>query len=112
MTKRKRTIAIDFDHTLWDPAGKCLLAGAKASLATLRDYGCYIIVHSCNNPQYIKQCLAEAGIWADAIWGENPADCGSKPDADAYVDDKGIRFTTWADTMAQLEGLVKPGGQG
>lgn len=107
------TLAIDFDHTICDTAhpvpGRRMggpMLGSKEALEKLKREGHYILIHSCNRPKIIREWLEWYKIPFDAIWGENPADCGHKPVASYYVDDRAIRFVTWQQTLDDLRTLA------
>jgi hypothetical protein len=78
-------IAIDWDNTLM--SGEEWLPGAKDALKRLREEGHKIVIHSCNNEDWIQRNLNEAGIIVDVVWTKF-----GKPLADLYVDDKGYHF--------------------
>lgn len=89
-------VAIDWDHTLMN--GTEWLPGAQDALKQLRELGHTIVIHSCNNPSWIKRNLFEAGIVVDEIW-----DSKGKPVAHAYIDDRGIRFNgDWINELPSL----------
>lgn len=93
------TVAIDWDHTLMD--GDRWLPGAKTLLMRLREEGHKIVVHSCNNPGWIKMNLMEAGIIVDSIWTES-----GKPVADLYIDDHAYVFPYNGDWTQELPKLL------
>jgi hypothetical protein len=102
------TLAIDFDGVIHDPTvkapGKRMgtpLAGSLESLTTLKNQGHTIIVYSFRargGLTHIAQWLQYFKIPYDEI-------TYIKPDADAYIDNKGWRFTDWPTTMAFLKDL-------
>ena len=98
MTK-KRTLAVDFDGTLFDNATQQFMPGARDMVAKLRSRGWFVLVHSCNKPSWIRQCLREHGVVVDGVWGESPADCNHKPVADVYLDDCGMKFVAWDEAL-------------
>jgi hydroxymethylpyrimidine pyrophosphatase-like HAD family hydrolase len=100
---RETIVAIDWDHTLWDTGGSnTWLPGALDALFRLREAGATLLIHSCNNPRWIRQNLNEAGVIA-SVWGESPADCGHKPVANYYIDDRAIGFRgSWLDVLAEI----------
>jgi hydroxymethylpyrimidine pyrophosphatase-like HAD family hydrolase len=95
-----KTIAIDFDHTLVN--GSILLSGAKKAINRLRELGYYIIIHSCNDVDWIKQVLHDNDVRYDSIWDDR-----GKPIAAAYIDDKAVRFSgDWDDTLDELQEVL------
>lgn len=90
------TVAIDFDGTL--VAGNEMLPGAKDALRKLHDAGFYIIIHSCNNPEWIRLVLNNNDVFYDYIWEDK-----GKPVAHWYIDDRGVRYDSdWSKTLAEL----------
>lgn len=96
------TIGVDFDHTICDTGnprpGRKMgdpFPGAKERLEQLRKDGHYILIHSCNRPQVIKDWMGYFKIPYDSIWGASPADMGHKPACDIYLDDRAVRFESW-----------------
>jgi len=122
--KAPKTLAIDFDGTLCDFAfpgiGK-VKQGAKEAIDKFRELGYKIIIYSCRTCHWhydifggspdqpvmerdrVKEMiswLAENGIEYDEV------DDGSrgKPSANAYIDDKGIRFQdNWKEIQEFVE---------
>lgn len=92
-------IAIDWDNTLME--GKEWLPGAKDAILKLREKGHKIVIHSCNNPQWIEKNMNEAGIPIDYIWGIDK-ECHGKPMCDLYIDDKGFHFTDWKSDLDNI----------
>ncbi len=89
-------IAIDFDHTLFN--GDKPLEGAKEAINLLRENGHKVLIHSCNNPQWIEKCMNNNDMRFDYIWNEK-----GKPVADAYIDDRAVNFNgSWPETLDTL----------
>lgn len=85
----KPRVCVDFDDTIWD--GKQLLPGAREGIAKLHaKYTVAIFSARATEAErrQMEQLLRSHGIEFDEIL---PA----KPDAVAYIDDKGIHFTSW-----------------
>lgn len=104
-------IAIDWDNTIVDGDSK-LLPGAREAITILRNKGHKIIIHSCNNPDWIEKCLNEFGIPVDRIWrpgavNEKSWGKGNKPLADLYIDDKGYHFPYNGDWATQVEPILE-----
>ena len=106
MTETKN-IAIDFDGVIHDyknpvPGRRmgALIEGAKEALERFRANGYRIISHTVRGTteQSIK-CVAD---WMNYF--ECPFDeiTNIKPNAEAYIDDKGISFTSWLETIKQI----------
>lgn len=94
-------IAIDFDHTIVE--GKEPFPGVKRAINLMREAGHKIIIHSCNNPNWIEQVMNNNDLRYDGIWNEP-----GKPLADLYVDDKGFKFMgNWDTDIPLILELVK-----
>jgi len=55
------------------------------------------MIHSCNQPKHIEKTLNNADIRYDWIW-----DGVGKPIADCYLDDLGVRFTSWDQALHDI----------
>lgn len=96
-------LAIDFDgviHEYDKPLeGKSWglpITGAKDALRRLKNEDKHtIIIHSCKPPDVIEQWMRDYDIPYDTITQK-------KPEADLYIDDKGMRFHSWPLTLASL----------
>ena len=100
MSKPHRKYAIDFDGVIrgWDNE---LLPGARDAIERIRGAGHRVLIHSCNDPTFIRQWLNEHGIVVDHVLGESDG----KPVAHVYIDDNGLRHISWDDTLNQLTTL-------
>jgi hydroxymethylpyrimidine pyrophosphatase-like HAD family hydrolase len=87
-SKRRLLLGIDFDHTIVN--GDQVLPGAKEAIQLLKDKGCAILIHSCNNKDWITKVLRANDIPFDYIW-DSANDVG-KPVCDWYIDDRAIGF--------------------
>ena len=99
-------VAIDFDGTLVELDTP--LPGAKDALRALREQGHTIIIHTCNNVEWVQQVLNNNDMPYDSIW-----DKPGKPRATAYVDDRAVVFDgNWDHVVAALaaidDALQKP----
>jgi len=65
---------------------------AHEFLDAIHDMGWKVLVHSCNNPNYIRQQCEKWNLRVDGIWGELPGQEGNKPVCAAYLDDRAIQF--------------------
>ena len=107
MSKREKTLAIDFDGTIckeqsfkdgeiWQEPNE----GAVEVITKLKSQGWKIIVFTCRaRPQWDNY---PAGIDQVSNWlikHNIPFDeiTSNKPIARAYIDDRAIRFTNWQD---------------
>jgi len=89
-------LAIDFDGVIHDqkpPEGKVLgapIEGAQLALKKFKDKGHTIIIHSVwgNRKHIIGPWMKYFDIPYDDI-------TNIKPDADFYIDNKAIHFTSW-----------------
>lgn len=71
------------------------MPGVHEAFDAFREAGHRILIHSCNNPGWIRQKCEEFNIRPDYIWGEAGVE-GSKPAAALYVDDRAHEFTEWS----------------
>lgn len=107
----RRVLAIDFDHTICDTAAPRdsyhryppPLPGAREAISRLREKGYCILIHSCNAPKWIEEWMRHHDIRYDYIWGESPRDCGQKPVAHRYIDDRAMRFDSWKQVLEDLD---------
>lgn len=103
-------IAVDFDKTTHDPdnrsPGKKMgqpVPGAAQSIKQLRDQGHRIIIFPTwadteQKRRAIIDWLTYFGVPFDDI-------TSTKPDADAYLDDRAVRFTSWEKALVDLNYL-------
>ena len=99
-------IAIDWDHTLWNTAHKKPLDGARDALFRLKEAGHKVIIHSCNDPLWIKSQCEVYDLPVYAVWGETGQE-GQKPVASCYVDDRGYRFEgNWGKSVDDVLAMV------
>lgn len=116
----QKTACVDFDgviaqyegdgnfnpHVFGEP-----VEGAIEALKKLKAEGWRIIIHTCRQDnEELRAWLVSKGIPYDQINSPNPVVEGeavkwgiSKPMADVYIDDRAVRFTSWADTFDQLK---------
>lgn len=105
-------IGCDFDHTLWDNHandGKgAPMPGAADAIDEFHSRGWKVMVHSCNNPAFLRKMCDDHDLNIDAIWGEGGIDHGAKPVCAAYVDDRAIHFGgDWAQAVHDVLALVE-----
>jgi hypothetical protein len=100
MTQRGEVVALDFDHTLYEQ--NHFMPGALEAVGRLREAGHRVWIFSCNDPDYIQQCLDEAGIAVDGIWRGPGKIVGA-----AYVDDRGVAFRgDWEQSLKDIDELL------
>jgi hydroxymethylpyrimidine pyrophosphatase-like HAD family hydrolase len=97
---KQKVVAVDFDgvianYTGWlDGAPGTARDDVREVLSILRNNGWKIIVHSCRNSETIREYLVENKIPFDEI---NPgslySDCGNKPRATVYWDDRACKYS-------------------
>ena len=96
-------LAVDFDGVLMDPTnrkpGKRMgepVEGAVAAMQRLHQQGHTLIIHTVrgNRPDHVAEWLRFFGIPYDSI--------ADKPEAAYYVDDRGLRFTSWSQTLQEI----------
>ena len=98
---------MDWDHTAWDNPNDAPADGFRDFLDEIHSRGNKIIVHSCNQPSWIRKMCDEYDLRVDAIWGESPMDHGAKPVAALYVDDRGYHFDgDWTKATGEILELV------
>lgn len=90
-------LALDWDGTLVDE-NQDWLPGALDALRWFQRGGHKIVVHSARanyegGVEDIKAKLTKHRISAKVA---------SKPDADLYIDNKGLRFTRWPDVIREV----------
>lgn len=92
-------IAVDFDHTLVEIDTP--IPGAKQAMEQLQALGYSIMIHSCNNREWIQKVLRANDIPYDYIW--DPSEDKGKPVCIAYIDDRGIGFTgDWSKVISDI----------
>jgi hypothetical protein len=101
------TLAIDFDGVLHDhknpKVGRKMgapISGAKEALQFFRERGDRIIIHSVwgDRERIIREWMNYYLIPFDEI-------TNIKPDADVYLDDRGLRFENWEQALVDLHRL-------
>lgn len=107
---RTQWIGVDWDHTSWDNhanggAGGPM-EGFREALDEFHSRGWKVMVHSCNNPGFIRKCCEAHNLPVDAIWGEAPIDHGGKPVCAVYIDDRGVHFVDWDQALRETIELV------
>lgn len=91
---KQQTVAIDWDHCLFEHTTDSLLDGAKEAVQRIREAGHRVIIHSCNNEPFIREKCVEHGLEVDEIWIGY-----GKPLAAVYLDDRAIGFSgNWKQT--------------
>ena len=98
-------LAIDFDGVIhnWQqpkPDRKMgpPMEGAKEAITRLKRDGYHIIIHSCNRAGVIADWMAYYEIPYTSVWQGQ-----GKPVADRYLDNLGVRFTSWASLSPRPE---------
>lgn len=86
-----QVIGIDFDHTLWDTFKNEPMPDAHYALDCIHDAGHKVLIHSCNNPAWIRAMCEQHNLRVDYIWGETGLE-GGKPVCALYVDDRAHYF--------------------
>ena len=117
-THKKMSVAFDLDGTLADYRGGWEahsdfpgdpLPGVQAGLNQLCEAGFSIGIYTTRNCEIVHKWLKNHGLESLIDWvNENPdqpPNTGSKPIADYYVDDRGIRFE--GDMNIIVEGIIK-----
>lgn len=109
-------IAVDFDNVLYDYDGRWRggelplspVAGAAEAMRLLAAAGDTLIIFSTRG--WLKRHRERMAAWLDAhdIPYHNIA--RTKPNADVYLDDKALRFTSWPEALTAL--ARRPGERG
>ena len=99
-------IGIDWDHTAWRNELDQPMEGFRDAISLIHERGHKVIVHSCNNPSWIREMCEKWDLRVDAIWGESPSDSGHKPVCSVYVDDRALTFTSWAEALPRALEMV------
>lgn len=109
-TKRPLRLAIDFDSTIHDPFTRnkgykmgTPVDGAAESIRQLRLQGHYIIIFPTwadteKKRQAIIDWLTYFGVEYDDV-------TSTKPEADVYLDNNALRFTSWDKALRDITGL-------
>lgn len=103
----RKTLAIDFDGTIckYQPFKDGIIwqepnEGAKEVLTKLHDNGWKLIVHTCRAKKSFENwaaSIAEIEAWLNKHGIPFDDITDEKPIATAYIDDRGLRFTSWQD---------------
>lgn len=83
----RQTVAIDWDHCLFEHTTDSLLPGAKEAVQRIREAGHRVVIFSCNVPSFIREKCQENDLEVDEIY-----DSHGKMLATCYIDDRGIAF--------------------
>lgn len=86
--------------------GKTWLLGAQDALRRFKEEGHTIVIHSCNERDWIERNLREEGLIVDYVNGHSDG----KPVADLYIDDRGWRFPrngSWIEELPKVLELLE-----
>ena len=92
-----KTLAVDFDGVLHEYSGLNArglnnpVAGATEAWTKLENAGYTLVVFTC------REDIDRVQDWFRHYFGFIPEITNKKPVALAYIDDRAIRFTNWAD---------------
>ena len=97
---RRPTLAIDFDGVIRHADGS-IIEGCKEALPRLK-FRYKLVLYTCRHADFYIPWLNEHGLlwYFDEFFGAGAG--GSKPRADVYLDDKGLRFLTWDQALLDL----------
>lgn len=96
-------IAVDLDGTIRSWQTNEPLEGARDAISKLREQGCRILIHSCNDPKFIEKWMNDHDIRYDYIWTDK-----GKPVCDCYIDDLGVGFRgNWSQTLEEVNEQIK-----
>lgn len=99
-----QVVAIDWDNTLWNNAENRLADGAHYALDRIHMAGHRVLIHSCNNPAWIRRTCEEHNLRVDYVWGETGMEAG-KPVCAVYVDDRAHWFR--GDWRTEIDEILK-----
>jgi hypothetical protein len=115
-----QVIAIDFDHTAWDTINNRPMPGVHEAFDIIRMAGHRILIHSCNNPKWIRKMCDEHNLRVDYVWGETGYEAGNarseatsgnvsaghvcKPVCALYVDDRAHQFQ--GDWLGEVQAIL------
>lgn len=88
---RRQIIAVDFDHTLYDTTNDRPYPGSHEALDRFHEKGFDVMIHSCNNPAWIRRKCEEFNFRVEYVWGETSVKV-PKPVCAVFVDDRAIHF--------------------
>ena len=103
------SVCIDFDGTIVDhrfPEIGSMKEGVREALKKIHETH-YIIISSSRNrfgDNYVEEM--EDFLIANNLPYDEIDRGNGKPHADAYIDDRGIRFTNWKEVVKQFEDLI------
>lgn len=104
--KEKKVIAVDFDEVCHDSKhpikGRRMgkpIEGTQDALRQLNSKGYEIVIHSVWADEKGKQTIEDFMIYYSLPFNRIT---NIKPDASWYIDDKGIRFTSWEEVLKQV----------
>lgn len=118
----QKTVCVDFDGVIADYSqgfkGEDVfghpLTGAADVTHRMHDKGWKVIIFTTRRETHgLRSYLERNGIWYDSINTNSDQPEGSnagKPIADAYLDDRAIRFSDWQQAERDLMRLVKSEG--
>lgn len=101
------TLAVDFDGVLHDPHNvtpghrmgvPC--DGAVESMTHLRRRGYRLVIFTTNR-------IGPVGDWLDHFKVPYDEITNTKPEAEVYIDDRGLRHTNWTETLLALGRLER-----
>ena len=106
----KQTICIDFDGTIVEeaqyPAIGQIKPGAKDVITELYNAGYEIVIYSCRNNPMISRQVERFNQMVDFLSREgipfHRICLDPKPVAVFYIDDRAIRFSSWAKAREAL----------
>lgn len=103
----RQVIGIDFDYTLWDTLNNRPMPGAHEALDRIHESGHAVLIHSCNNPKWIRKVCEEHNLRVEYVWGEAGMEAG-KPVCAIYVDDRAHYFRgNWAEEVEEVLARVE-----
>lgn len=124
----KKIVAVDYDGTIVDfdfPRSGAPKHNVKESLTLLRAWGYHVLIYSCRTCKWYPEIFCAPGEVLDMNratirdmidtldrngipYDEVDDGTKGKPPADFYIDDKGVRFTTWIDVLNFISTFPKP----
>jgi hypothetical protein len=98
----KKTICLEFDGVLHDYSRGFYdgpVAGAREAVQKLSEQFSVVVQTSCDNLDQVSDWLEQYGFSVDKVTNK-------KPPAVVYIDDRGLRFESWEQTLSALDVLL------
>lgn len=81
-----------------------MVAGAEDALRCLKNRGHEIVLHTGRH--WDKRHATTEWLKRNGLWQHVDGIVFGKPVADYYLDDRGVRFTSWAQAMGAIDAAI------